>query len=167
MGSIFQKRTHSLAENSVVNKSSHYYTKIYQGQLQLTFLWNYSTSLHLPSSLIFLNLYYHPMCSEVYHYSYYQWLHHFNNKIPNPWLLLASRKWMDTKFPLACKCFGADNTGFSLEMLFSHIHCSKSAWKKTIQWRPATRYYHHMWVVQLIHVTEGLPSIAYIRKIQF
>lgn len=36
MGSIFWKKIHNLAENYVVNKSFHYYTKIYQAQLQFT-----------------------------------------------------------------------------------------------------------------------------------
>lgn len=69
MESIFWKRIHNVAESYVVNKSSHCYTKIYQGQLQLTLSLNYSTSLHLPSFLIFINLYHHPMCSEVYYHS--------------------------------------------------------------------------------------------------
>lgn len=38
MGSIFWKKIHNLAENYVVNKSFHCYTKIYQAQLQFTFI---------------------------------------------------------------------------------------------------------------------------------
>lgn len=62
--------------------------------------------------------------------------------------LLSKSRW--DKSVLACKGFGADTIGFSLEMFYPYIAPALQKEKKTTEWRHTARYYHYMWVVQSI-----------------